>query len=145
MESIDASQNNEIESHRSIILFDGVCNLCNGTVNFVADRDPDLHFRMASLQSETGQKLLDRYQLPKDNFETIILIEDGKAFTHSTSILRILKRLSGLWPVLSVFLLLPSPFRDWCYQWVSDNRYRWFGREESCRIPTPEMAHRFLD
>lgn len=145
MESFDVNQKNEIESHGSIILFDGVCNLCNGTVNFIADRDPDLHFRMASLQSETGQKLLDQYQLPKDNFETIILIEDGKAFTHSTSILRILKKLNGLWPVLSVFLLLPSPLRDWCYQWISDNRYRWFGKVDSCRIPTPEMAHRFLD
>ncbi len=145
MESLDANQKNEIESQGSIILFDGVCNLCNGTVNFVADRDPDLHFRMASLQSETGQKLLDRYQLPKDNFETIILIEDGKTFTHSTSILRILKRLNGLWPMLSVFLLLPSPLRDWCYQWISGNRYRWFGKEDTCRIPTPEMAHRFLE
>lgn len=139
------NSNKIAESSNSIILFDGVCNLCNGTVNFVADRDPDLHFRMASLQSETGQKLLDLYQLPKDNFETIILIEGGQAYTHSTSILRILKKLNGLWPMLSLFLLLPSPLRDWCYQWVSDNRYRWFGREETCRIPTPEMAHRFLE
>ncbi|QPJ62413.1 MAG: thiol-disulfide oxidoreductase DCC family protein [Candidatus Nitronauta litoralis] len=145
MDAHNKSSKNEKESEGSIILFDGVCNLCNGTVNFIVDRDPDLQFRMASLQSEAGQHFLDQYNLPKDDFETIVLIEDGQVFTHSTSILRITKKLSGLWPVFSIFLLVPKPIRDWCYRWVSTNRYRWFGKEETCRIPTPEMAHRFLD
>ncbi len=145
MESFDSSGKTNGVKAGSIVLFDGVCNLCNGTVNFVADRDPDVHFRMASLQSETGQKLLDQYHLPKDNFETIILIENGEAYTHSTSILRISKKLSGLWPVLSFFLLIPKPVRDWCYRLISSNRYRWFGKEEVCRVPSPDMAHRFLE
>lgn len=145
MESSDINLKGRGTTSGSIILFDGVCNLCNGMVNFVADRDPDLHFKMASLQSKTGQQILERLEMPKEHFETIILVENGTAFTHSSSILRILKKLTGLWPLLSVFLLVPPPIRDGIYKWVSSNRYRWFGKQETCRVPEPGMEQRFLE
>lgn len=128
----------------AVILFDGVCNLCNGAVTFVIDRDPDGYFAFAPLQSETARAMLG----PDDGLagapETIILVEDGRIYTHSAAALRIARRLSGAWPLLYGLILVPKPVRDGVYRWVARNRYRWFGRADSCRLPTPEEARRFL-
>ena len=127
-----------------IILFDGVCNLCNASVRFIVDRDPRGIFRYASLQSETGQRLLAEHG-QADDLSTLILIEDGKAYSQSSAALRIVRRLSGLWPALSALLVVPRPLRDLVYKGVAKRRYKWFGRTDECRIPTPGERERFLE
>ena len=127
-----------------IVYFDGVCNLCNGAVQFVLKRDKKGVFRFAALQSEEGQELLARIGLSGEALKTIVLVEDGTVYTHSTAALRLARRLSGLWPLLYVFILVPRPVRDGVYNWIARNRYRWFGRTESCMLPRPEWKERFL-
>jgi predicted DCC family thiol-disulfide oxidoreductase YuxK len=129
-----------------VLLFDGVCNLCNGTVQFVIARDRRARFRFASIQSSAGRALTSKYSHPAlDGLETVALIdEQGRLFTHSSAILRVLLRLDGLWPLLAVGLLIPAPLRDGVYRWVSRHRYQWFGKKEECPIPTPEQRARFL-
>ena len=127
-----------------IILFDGVCNLCNGAVNFIIDRDPEAHFRLAALQSDIGQELLQKHNLKTADFDTIVLVEGDNIYSHSTAALRIARKLSGAWPLFYGFIVIPSPLRNVVYNWISRNRYRWFGKQESCRIPTPDLRSRFL-
>lgn len=127
-----------------IILFDGVCNLCNSFVQFVINHDPAGRFSFASLQSELGQNTLRAHGLPTDQFKSVLLLEDGKLYTHSTAALRVLRHLSGGWSWLYAFILVPKFLRDPVYDWVSRNRYRWFGQQESCMLPTPELKARFL-
>jgi predicted DCC family thiol-disulfide oxidoreductase YuxK len=137
-----------------VLLFDGVCNLCNAAVSFVIDRDPQGKVRFAALQSDVGVALLARYaaQLPhgslperaNDDPPTVFLIEGGRIYDRSTAVLRLLKHLNGLWPVLSVYVVLPVGLRDAVYDFVAKRRYRWFGRKDSCRLPTPDEARRFL-
>jgi len=130
----------------AILLFDGVCNLCNTTVNFILDRDPTGYFRFAALQSDAGARALracGREAVAGDP-GSVILIEDGRVHERSDAMLRVVRHLSGAWPLLSVFLLVPRPVRDTVYRWIARNRYRWFGRSEQCRIPTPELRERFL-
>jgi len=127
-----------------IILFDGLCTLCNRTVQFVIKRDPKVRFRFASLQSEVGKELLQRYDQPMD-LQTIILLEGGQAYHRSSAALRISRRLRGAWPLLYAFILLPPPLRDTMYNLVARNRYKWFGKQEQCMIPTPNDAKRFLE
>ena len=134
-----------MEKQASIILFDGVCNLCNGSVNFIIDRDKKNKFRFASLQSAQGRELLGSFGFPTDRYESIILIQDGVLRKKSTAILHICKQLSGLWPLFFGFILLPAFIRDFLYDIVAKNRYRWFGKLESCRVPTPELRKRFLE
>ncbi len=131
-------------SPNPIILFDGVCNLCNGAVNFIIDRDPEARFRLAALQSDVGQSILREHQLSTADFDTIVLVEGDTIFSKSTAALRISKRLSGGWPLFYMLIIIPRWFRDWVYNWVSRNRYKWFGKQEACRIPTPELRSRFL-
>lgn len=122
------------------VLFDGVCTLCNGAVTFIIDHDPDAYFTFAPLQSEAGAALLEPRQR---ELGSIVLLEDGQHFTHSTAALRIARRLRGVWP-LYAFILMPKPLRDLMYTWVATNRYRWFGKADACRLPTPELKRRFL-
>jgi predicted DCC family thiol-disulfide oxidoreductase YuxK len=129
---------------RSVVLFDGVCNLCNRSVLFVIDRDPHGHFAFAPLQSDEGQRLLAAYAPGETDLSSVVLVEGGRAYTRSTAALRIARRLTGLWPLLRVFFLVPRPLRDGVYDWIARNRYRWFGREDACRVPTPELRARFL-
>jgi predicted DCC family thiol-disulfide oxidoreductase YuxK len=129
----------------SIVLFDGVCNLCNGAVQFIIRRDRRRQFRFASLQSETGQERLRQMNLPTAAFSTFVLSEGGKVYTRSTAALRIARRLPGAWPLLYAFVLIPRPVRDWVYDLVARCRYRLFGRQDSCMMPTPELKGRFLD
>lgn len=133
-------------SGRSIVLFDGVCNLCNGAVLFIIDRDPRGRFQFAPLQSDLAVELLRSLgqDVPEAGSDSIVLIEDGRAYQRSAAALRIAKNLSGLWPVLAAGLVVPRVVRDWVYDLVARNRYRWFGREEACRVPSPALRERFL-
>ncbi|HWP48861.1 MAG TPA: thiol-disulfide oxidoreductase DCC family protein [Candidatus Limnocylindrales bacterium] len=130
---------------QAIVLFDGVCNFCNASVNFVMDRDPEKHIRFAPLQSEAGQRLLKKFNLSPTALDTLILIEGEKFYTRSAAALRIAKRLQGLWPLLYIFIVVPPFIRDAVYDFIARNRYSWFGKTETCRVPTPELKERFLE
>lgn len=127
-----------------VVLFDGVCNLCNGAVGFILRNEAQTGFQFASLQSDEGRRLLQEHGLPEDALDTIILVEDGRAYARSTAALRIARRLRAPWKWLYAFLILPAPLRDLVYRFIAKNRYRWFGQSESCMIPTPELRARFL-
>lgn len=127
------------------ILFDGVCNLCNGSVQFILKRDPEARFRFASLQSESGRRLVAENGLDPDVLSSVILIEDGKVYRESAAALRIARHMSGAWKLLRVLVLIPRPIRDAAYRLIARNRYRWFGKSETCWLPTPELRARFLD
>lgn len=138
----------EREIPGALVLFDGVCNLCNASVNFVIDRDPSGYFKFASLQSEAARGHLARCGpafTPTDPPASIVLIEGGACYRQSTAALRIARRLRGLWPLLYGFIIVPRPLRDAIYDWIARNRYRWFGRRDTCRIPTPELRDRFVE
>lgn len=139
------SHESPITNHESpILLFDGVCNLCNASVQWVIRHDPKGIFKFASLQSETGQILLRQFNLPTDALNTVVLVEDGKAYTRSDVPLRILKKLGGIWALLHLYIYVPKFVRDAVYDFIARNRYRWFGKQESCMLPTPELKARFL-
>lgn len=127
-----------------IVLFDGVCNFCNASVNFILKRDPKGVFRFAPLQSEVAKQLLEKFHLPADDLDTMVLIEDGTASTRSTAGLRIARRLKGTWPLLYGFIVLPRFLRDAVYRLIAKNRYRWFGKKDVCMVPKPEWKERFL-
>ncbi|MCB2378345.1 thiol-disulfide oxidoreductase DCC family protein [Hymenobacter sp. BT635] len=128
------------------ILFDGVCNLCNGFVQFIIRRDPAGYFRFASLQSEAGRALLAEHGLALAGTgpETVMLVEDNRVYTHSTAVLRIARHLGGAWPLLYAFRLIPAFLRDAAYRFVARNRYRWFGQQHACLLPSSELRGRFL-
>lgn len=133
-----------IPQDKPILLFDGVCNLCNGFVQFVIRRDPQAKFRFAALQSEVGQQLLREANMPTDELSTVVLYENGRFYTHSSVPLRVVKKFGGAWPLLYGLVIVPKMIRDGVYNWIARNRYRWFGKQESCMIPTPELKARFL-
>ena len=128
-----------------IILFDGVCNLCNGAVQFAIERDPTAIFRFASLQSDFGQSILAQNVVDTEGGDTIVLLENGKVYDRSTAALRVARQLSGWIKYLYVFIFVPKFIRDFVYKIVAKNRYRWFGKQESCWLPTKELKARFLD
>ena len=126
-----------------IVLFDGVCNYCNTMVNFTIRHDPEKKFRFATLQSDIGKKLLTAHRIGNE-VDSVILIEDGKAFIHSTAGLRIARNLNGIYSLSYVFILVPAFIRDWAYKLFAKYRYRLLGRTETCMIPTPDVKERFL-
>lgn len=128
----------------AIILFDGVCNLCNNSVQFIIKRDTKYMFSFASLQSDAGQRLLQQHDIPK-NTDSFILIENGKVYDRSTAALRICKHLKGFWKLCYLFIVIPKPIRDCMYQFIAKNRYKWFGTKTACMLPTPDLRKRFLD
>jgi predicted DCC family thiol-disulfide oxidoreductase YuxK len=128
-----------------LILFDGVCNLCSGSVQFVIARDPGAHFQFGALQSESARRVLDLYDAPDPLPDAIVLVEGGKVYTRSTAALRIARRLTFPWPLAFVFFAVPRPLRDWFYAVVARHRYRWFGRRDHCMVPTPALRSRFID
>lgn len=132
------------EDRRAIILFDGVCNFCCASVQFIIARDPQGHFKFASQQSSQGKALLAAAGLP-DSMDTFVLVENGVAFTRSTAALKVAARLTFPWPLCSVGWLLPAFLRDAAYRIIARNRYRWFGQKESCWVPTPEIRARFVE
>jgi predicted DCC family thiol-disulfide oxidoreductase YuxK len=129
------------EAEHLVILFDGVCNLCTGSVRFVIARDARKRFRFASLQSATAERLLGA----RDRLESVVLLADGKVHRKSTAALLIARRLDGLWPLAAVLLAVPRPLRDAAYDWIGRRRYRWFGRTDACWTPQPALAERFLE
>ncbi|MEH6512602.1 DUF393 domain-containing protein [Maribacter arcticus] len=134
-----------MENYKKIILFDGVCNLCNTTVQFVIKNDKDDLFRFSALQSETGRKLLAERNIDTEDIDSIILIEPNVAYyTKSTAALEIGKNLKGLRTLSSILLWLPESFRNIVYDIVAKNRYKWYGKKESCMIPTPKLKDKFL-
>jgi len=133
------------EVQNPVVIFDGVCNLCNGAVNFIINRDPSARFQFASIQSSTAKKLLTTLELSSDNLDSIILIENNKPYIKSTAALRICKKLGALWPLLYIFILVPRPIRDYFYDIVAKNRYGWFGKREKCMVPNTKIESRFLN
>jgi predicted DCC family thiol-disulfide oxidoreductase YuxK len=127
-----------------LILFDGVCNFCNFWVNFIIDHDSKKYFKFASLQSNLAQNILKAENINPMKIDTIILIINEKTFTKSSAALQIAKNLDGFWKIIYVLVLIPKPIRDLIYDFIARNRYKWFGRRESCRIPTDEERDRFL-
>lgn len=127
-----------------LILFDGVCNLCNSSIDFILKRDRKNRFLVGPLQDPIGQKILNKYGIPGSYLESLIVIENGQAFSRSTGALKIARHLSGLWPIFYPLILIPSFLRDPIYNWIGKNRYRWFGKKETCRLPTPEEKAKFL-
>lgn len=127
-----------------LLLFDGVCNLCNGAVNFVIDRDRNRRFVFASLQSTLGQQIAEQYQLPKEDFNSMVLLKNNKVYLRSNAALEISRDLSGSWPLLYGLKVIPRFFRDWIYTIISTNRYKWFGRQDQCRVPTVDIQNRFV-
>ncbi len=126
-----------------IVLFDGVCNYCNAMVNFTIRHDPEKKYKFATLQSDIGQKLLAEHGIGKD-VDSVILIEDGKAFMHSAAGLRIARNLSGIYSLNYVFIIIPASIRDRAYKLFAKYRYRLFGRTDACMIPKPDVIERFL-
>lgn len=133
-------------SESAVVLFDGVCNLCNASVQFILDRDPQARFRFASLQSDAAKRLLSTrgLALPEGDPESVMLVEGDRVYSHSDAALRIARGLRGVWKALVAFLIVPRFIRDAVYRFIARNRYRWFGRTEECRIPTPALRARFL-
>jgi predicted DCC family thiol-disulfide oxidoreductase YuxK len=130
---------------RPIVLFDGLCNVCDGSVQAILKRDREGIFRFASLQGRFGQETLKRMGMPTNDLETLVLLEDGKIHTRSTAVLRILHRMGGVWGFLYIFRFIPVPLRDAAYRLFARRRHRLFGRRDDCRIPTPGQRERFID
>lgn len=127
----------------SILLFDGVCNFCNDSVNFIIRRDPDKKFRFAPLQSEFGIEMRKKYEIA-DDVDSVVLIENENAYMHSTAALRIAKNLGGIYSLAYVFIIVPSFIRDTFYKLFAKYRYRLFGQKDICMMPTPDVRERFL-
>lgn len=129
---------------KPLILFDGVCNLCNGSVQFVIKHDKESKFLFASLQSDKGQEILKHLGLKTDNFDSFILLDKGKIYTKSSGVLKEAAILGGWFKIFTIFYLVPTFIRDLFYSFVAKNRYRFFGKKDACMIPTPELKARFL-
>ncbi|GAE94279.1 hypothetical protein JCM21714_3422 [Gracilibacillus boraciitolerans JCM 21714] len=129
---------------KRIILFDGVCNFCSSSVQFIIKRDPHQKFQFASLQSNIGQQLVAKHNVPEE-IDSLILIEGDQYYTESTAALKIAKSLHRFYPLLSIFLVIPRFVRNGVYQIIAKNRYRWFEKKDQCMIPKPEDRKRFIE
>jgi predicted DCC family thiol-disulfide oxidoreductase YuxK len=132
------------DSSHAIILFDGVCNFCNRSVNWIIRRDKQGYFRFAPLQSEAGEALQERYGLDPSALDTLVLVEGARVYVKSTAALRIVRRLSWPWQWLYGIIAVPRPVRDFAYDWFARRRYRWFGKRKECMVPSPKVRERFL-
>lgn len=133
-----------IDVKSPVLLFDGVCNLCNASVQWILTHDARGTFRFAALQSDAGQSLLRRFGLDQVRFDSVILVEGDRIFMRSDAPLEIARRLGGLWTLAYGLKVIPRFLRDGVYNWIARNRYRWFGRREACMLPRPEWKERFL-
>lgn len=129
---------------QSIVFFDGVCNLCNASIDFIIKRDRHNKFLMGALQDDFSKIVLSSYQVRQDYLDSLVLLEDGEIFYKSTAALKIARELSGLWPIFYPLIILPTWLRDPVYDFIGKNRYRWFGKKNTCRIATPEERAKFL-
>lgn len=130
---------------KPVVLFDGVCNLCNRSVQFIIKRDKKKRFLFASLQGKTGQEILRQFNLPANDFNSFLILEKNKIYTRSTGALRMLKLLGGGWKLLYGLIIVPKFIRNAVYNWIARNRYNWYGKREECMVPAPELKERFLD
>jgi len=135
----------DIYNDKSILFFDGVCNLCDGFVQWTIKRDPDGIFHYASLQSDFAKTFLKDTQLNRHDISTVVLYQEGKIYAESDVALEMSKKLGLPWSLAYPFKLIPRIVRDGIYRWVARNRYRWFGKKEACMVPTPTVQNRFLD
>lgn len=136
----------EIPKNKKLILFDGICNLCNNAVLKVIKYDRKNNFVFAPLQSEAGKKITEYLNIDTNKVDSIILYEPGVAYDlKSTAALKVMKDFGGLWNITQLGMLFPESFRDFVYDFIANNRYKWFGKKESCVIPTPELKAKFLD
>jgi predicted DCC family thiol-disulfide oxidoreductase YuxK len=127
-----------------IVIFDGVCNLCARSVQFILRHESRPQFMFSPLQSAAGARLLTAHGFPAANVESFVLVSDGKVYTRSTAALRIARHFKGAWQLLRVLWLIPLPLRDLAYDFVARNRYSWFGKADSCMVPSPELSARFM-
>jgi len=132
-----------LKSQNPIIFFDGVCNLCNGAINFIIDRDRKSYFKFAPLQSSIAEKYISKSII--QNTDSIILLEGGKIYSKSSAALKISRKLDGPWKVLYILTIIPKFIRDYFYDIIAKNRYKWFGKRDSCRMPSEEIKNRFLE
>lgn len=129
----------------SVILFDGVCNFCNHWVTFAIKRDRKNKLKFTPLQGETAKQLLPQYHINPTSLSSVIFIDNGKVYTQSSAAIQICKHLDGGWKLFYGLIIIPKFIRDFLYNIIARNRYKWFGKKESCMIPTPELKERFLD
>ena len=134
----------KLNSKYDIILFDGVCNLCNSSVNFVIRHDKKNQFKFAALQSDIGEKLGEEYGIDPMKTDSILFISNNKHFIKSTAALKIARRLSGGYPLFYGLMIIPTFLRNWVYDYIAKNRYKWYGKKESCMIPAKELKSKFL-
>ena len=136
----------ELSKNKALIFFDGVCNLCNSSVQFVIKKDHNNHFLFAPLQSTIAQELISKYNIDITKSDSILLyIPEKGLYEKSTAVLKIASKLKFPWSILSIFLLVPKSIRNWVYDYIAKNRYRWFGKKEACMIPTKELKAKFLE
>jgi predicted DCC family thiol-disulfide oxidoreductase YuxK len=133
------------ETAKTVILFDGVCNLCNSSVQFILKRDRKNRFLFGSLQGKAGQHYLQQFRLPANDFNSFILVEGEKSYTRSAAVLHMLNRLGGPWRLFYVFMIIPPFIRNGVYNTIARNRYKWFGKKEQCPAPGAGLRSRFLD
>ena len=134
-----------VQDQFDIVLFDGVCNLCNRAVDLIVRNDAAGKFKVAALQNERARSILKEYKLETDYLDSIVLVRGDRVFYKSRAALEISRKLKGLWPLFYIFIVIPKFIRDPVYDWIAANRYRWFGKRDSCRLPTPEEKERFLN
>ena len=134
-----------VNQEKDLVLFDGVCNLCNGFIQFVIKRDKNKRFMFAPLQSKAGEEVLKNLGKSTDEFDSMLFVVDGRPMLKSSAVLHIMRKLGGLWSLSYGFIIVPRFLRNWVYDIVASNRYRVFGKRDACMIPTPELKARFLD
>ncbi len=136
---------NSARRETPLILFDGVCNVCSGSVLFTIKRDARSKLKFASLQSGFGAEQMKKFNLPTSSLNSVLFINKGQLYKKSNAALEIARHLDGMWPALYVFKIVPVFIRDFIYDWIARNRYRWFGKKDECMIPTPDVRARFID
>ncbi|HVM86633.1 MAG TPA: thiol-disulfide oxidoreductase DCC family protein [Puia sp.] len=134
-----------MKENKKIVLFDGVCNLCNRSVQFIIRHDKKNQFLFGSLQGRYGQECLKKFNMPSDTFNSFMLIEGDKIYSRSSGALRMLKYLGIGWQLFYGLIIIPKFIRDGVYNFIARHRYKWFGKKEECWVPTPELKARFLD
>jgi len=130
--------------HKTILLFDGYCNLCNSSVQFVFKHEKKEELYFTSLQSDTGIEILKHYDIDVNKVDSLVLIEHNKAYIKSSAALRATKYLKGLYPLLFSFIIVPVFIRNFVYDFIARNRYKWYGKSNTCMIPDKQVSHRFL-
>lgn len=135
----------EIPKHKKLILFDGVCNLCNNSVQYVIKKDKKNTYLFAPLQGDIGQQIINTFDVDTAKTDSILLYTNGKLYSKSTAALKVAATLGFPTNMLSIFLIVPPFIRNWVYDFIAKNRYKWYGRKDACMIPTPELKSKFME